>query len=173
MDKSTKVEVVSKIKELVESSSAIYLIDYNGVSVEQINEIRRAFLKEDVTYKVFKNTLFAKAIEETGGYEKLNDLLKGMTGFAFAGENFVAPAKIIQKYNKEFKKFSLKGCYIDSEFYDETKLDVLASMPTKEEVMASIVGSVANPATNLVGVINAIARDLVSVIDEVSKTKAA
>ncbi|MBI9070614.1 MAG: 50S ribosomal protein L10 [Melioribacteraceae bacterium] len=173
MDKSVKVEVVSKIKELLDGSTSVYLVDYSGVSVEQISEIRRAFLKEGVTYKVFKNTLFQKAIEEVGGYDELNNLMVGMTGFAFAGENFVAPAKIIQKYNKEFKKFSLKGCYIESDFYGADKLDVLASMPTKDEVMSSIVGSIANPATGIVGAINAIARDLVSVIDEVSKTKAA
>jgi large subunit ribosomal protein L10 len=173
MDKSVKVEVVSKIKDLLNETTAIYAVDYSGVTVEQISEIRRAFLKEGITYKVFKNTLFKRAIEEVGGYEELNDQLVGMTGFAFAGENFVAPAKIIQKYNKEFKKFSLKGCYIESDFYGADKLDVLASMPTKEEVMASIVGSIANPATGIVGSINAIARDLVSVIDEVSKTKAA
>ena len=84
-----------------------------------------------------------------------------------------APAKIIKEYFKYNKKFVFKGCYIESEFYDEDKLDILASMPTKEEVMAGIVGSIAAPASGIVGSINAVLRDLVGLVDEISKTKAA
>jgi len=173
MDKNQKVESVTQIKSLIEKSSGIYLVDYSGVNVEDINQLRRGFLKEGVTYKVFKNTLLKRALNEIGGYDKFEPLLEGMTGVAFTGENFIAPAKIIKNYFKEKKKFSFKGSYIESQFYDADKLDVLASMPTKEEMMASIVGSIAAPASGIVGAINAVMRDLVSVIDEVGKTKAA
>jgi len=173
MNKSEKIEMVSQIKENFSNASAIYLVDYHGVNVEEINGLRREFLKEGITYKIYKNTLVKKAIEELGEYEQLNDLLVGMIGIAFAGENFVAPAKIIKKFNDTTKKLTFKGCYIESSFYDGDQLKVLASMPTKEEVMASIVGSVASPASGIVGALNAVIRDLVSVIDEVGKTKAA
>lgn len=173
MDKNQKVESIAQIKSLIEKSSGMYLVDYSGVNVEDINQLRRGFLKEGVTYKVFKNTLLKRALNEIGGYDKFEPLLEGMTGVAFTGENFIAPAKIIKNYFKEKKKFSFKGSYIESQFYDADKLDVLASMPTKEEVMASIVGSIAAPASGIVGAINAVMRDLVNVIDEVGKTKAA
>lgn len=173
MDKNTKVEVVSEIKELLNSSSAVYLVDYSGITVDQINNIRREFLKEEVKYKVFKNTLFKKAAEEIGGYENFDNLLVGMTGFIFTGENFVAPAKIIKKFNKDINKLAFKGCYFDGTFYDGSQLETLASMPTKEEIMASIVGSIAAPASGIVGAINAVMRDVVSLIDEISKKKAA
>lgn len=173
MNKSEKIEMVSQIKENFSNASAIYLVDYHGVNVDEINGIRREFLKEDITYKIFKNTLVKKAIEELGEYDQLNDLLEGMVGIAFAGENFVAPAKIIKKFNDTAKKLTFKGCYIESTFYGDDQLKVLASMPTKEEVMASIVGSIAAPASGIVGALNAVIRDLISVIDEVGKTKAA
>lgn len=173
MNKTEKVESVAKIKELIDQSKSVFLIDYHGVNVEDISEIRRDFRKDGITYKVFKNTLFKKALEENGSHEKFNDLLVGMTGIAFADENYVNTAKIIKKYFDAHKKFSLKGCYIESEFIEGDKLNMIASMPTKDEIMSGIVRSVASPATGIVGAINAAMRDLVSVIDEVSKKKAA
>lgn len=173
MNKNQKVESVAQIKELIEKSTAIYLVDYSGVNVEDINQLRRGFLKEEITYKVFKNTLLKRALQEVGGYEEFEPLLVGMTGVAFSGENFAAPAKVIKNYFKEKKKFSFKGCYVESNFYGADQLDVLASMPTKEEVMASIVGSIAAPASGIVGAINAVMRDLVGVVDAISKKEAA
>lgn len=173
MKKAKKVEVLEEIKELIKNSSAMFLVDYKGVNVADINKLRSNFKKEGVTYKVFKNTLFRKALEEIGGYEKLYDQLVGMTGIAFAGDNFVAPAKIIKKYFDETGKFAFKGCYLESTFYGADQLNTLASMPTKEEIIAGIIGSIASPASGIVGAINAIMRDLVSVVDEIAKKKAA
>lgn len=175
MKKTEKADVVAEIKELLQTSAAVFLVDYHGINVEDINKIRGEFINDKVKYKVYKNTLFTKAIEEIGGYDELveNNLLTGMTGFAFAGDNFVAPAKIIKKYSKEKGKFNLKGCYIDSTFYGGDQIDALAAMPTKEEIMAGIVGSIAAPASGIVGAINAVMRDLVSVVDQISKKDAA
>ena len=173
MDKQQKQESVSQIKALVEKSTSIYLVDYSGVNVEDINLLRREFLKENITYKVFKNTLLKRVFKEIGGFENFEPLLVGMTGVAFSEDNFIAPAKIIKKYSKDKDKFNFKGSYIESQFYGADQLDALASMPTKEEVMASIIGSIAAPASGIVGAINAVLRDLVNVVDEISKKKAA
>ena len=173
MNKEEKDVIISEIKELVSNSAALYLIDYSGVNVEDINALRGEFRKEGVKYKVFKNTLMKKAVDQLGGYDELAAKLVGMTGFAFVEENYVAPAKIIKKYSDDKKKFTFKGCYIESSFYGADKLDVLASMPTKQEIMASIVGSIAAPASGIVGAINAVMRDLVSVVDQISKKEAA
>lgn len=173
MDKNQKIESVDQIKSLIEKATGIYLVDYAGVNVEDINQLRRGFLKEDVTYKVFKNTLLKKALKDIGGFEEFEPLLVGMTGIAFSGENFAAPAKVINDYFKSKKKFEFKGSYIESQFYGAEQLGVLASMPTKEEVMSSIVGSIAAPASGIVGAVSAVARDLVGVIDAISKKEAA
>ncbi len=173
MNKTEKADQIAQIKELLQNSYAVYLVDYAGINVEDINNLRREFRKESVTYKVFKNTLVKKAMNEVGGYESISETLAGMTGFIFTGENFVSPAKIIKKYYDDKKKLVFKGAVIESTFYGSEKLDVLASMPSKPEIMSSIIGSIAQPATGIVGVLNAVMRDLVSVIDEISKKEAA
>ena len=173
MNRTEKSNVVSEVTEIMEKSTAIFLTDYSGINVEDISDLRNQFRNEGVNYKVFKNTLFKRALEESGKYEKLADHLVGMTSFAFADENPVAPAKIIKKYFDKNKKLSLKACYIEGEYYDGSNLNTLASLPSKNDLVASIIGSIIAPASGIVGAINAVMRDLVSVIDEVSKTKAA
>ncbi|MCH9029584.1 MAG: 50S ribosomal protein L10 [Bacteroidetes bacterium] len=173
MNRNEKSNVVSDVTEMMEKSTAIFLTDYNGINVEDINDLRNQFRNEGVNYKVFKNTLFKRALEESGKYEKLADHLVGMTAFAFADENPVAPAKIIKKYFDNNKKLSLKGCYVEDEYFDGSELNKLASIPSKNELVASILGSIMVPASGIVGAIKAVMRDLVSVIGEISKTKAA
>ena len=68
MDKNQKVESVAQIKAMIENSTGIYLVDYQGVNVEDINQLRRGFLKENISYKVFKNTLLKRAFQEIGDF---------------------------------------------------------------------------------------------------------
>ncbi|KAB2907801.1 MAG: 50S ribosomal protein L10 [Ignavibacteriales bacterium] len=173
MNKGQKGEVIAEIVELLNDSTAIYLTDYSGVNVEQISKLRREFRKEGVVYKVFKNSLFQRALKESGKYPKLEESLVGMTGFAFASDNPVAAAKIIKKFNDDNKKFGLKACYIETQYYSGDQLELLSKLPTKAEIIAGILGSINAPASGIVGAINAVMRDLVSVIDEVAKKKAA
>ena len=173
MNKNEKTELIAEAKELIQKASAVYLTDYSKINVSDISEIRNQFRKDGVTYRVFKNTLFKRALVESGKFEKLADHLEGMTGFAFASTNPVAPAKVIKKYNDTSQKFPLKACYIETQYYDGSKLKELSELPSKEEVIAGILGSLNSPASGIVGSIAAVIRDLVSVIDEVSKKKAA
>ncbi|MBK7866671.1 MAG: 50S ribosomal protein L10 [Ignavibacteriales bacterium] len=173
MNKEQKGEVIAEIVELLNDSTAIYLTDYIGVNVAQISKLRNEFRKEGVVYKVIKNTLFKRALEQSGKYPKLAENLVGMTGFAFTFENPVAPAKIIKKFNDDTQKFGLKACYVETQYYSGDQLDVLAKLPTKAEIIAGILGSINAPASGIVGTLNAVMRDLVSVIDEIAKKKAA
>jgi large subunit ribosomal protein L10 len=173
MNKNEKAEIIAQAKELIENSTALYLTDYSKINVADISEIRNQFRKDGVKYRVFKNTLFKRALVESGKFEKLADHLEGMTGFAFASTNPVAPAKIIKKYNDTSQKLPLKACYIETQYYDGSKLAELAVLPTKGELIAGILGSLNSPASGIVGSIAAVIRNLVSVIDEVSKKKAA
>ena len=154
MNKNEKTDVVSQVKEMINNASAVYLTDYTGINVADISAIRNNFRKEGVTYKVIKNTLFQRAINESGKYDKLADHLTGMTGYAF-------------------KKLALKACYVEDQYYPSDKLNELATLPSKNELIASILGSIEAPVSGIVGAINAVMRDLVSVIDEISKKEAA
>lgn len=173
MNKNEKSEVISEVRKLIDDSSALYLTNYSGISVAEITTLRNELRKEGVTYKVIKNTLFERALKESGKYQKLEDYLTGMTGYAFASGNPVAPAKIIKKYYEASKKFELKACYIEGQFYDGSRLTELANLPSKEDIVAGILGSLNSPASGIVGAINAVLRDLVSVVDQISKREAA
>jgi large subunit ribosomal protein L10 len=173
MNKTEKTEVISSIKEMIENSSAVYLTDYSGINVEDISKLRGEFRKEKVKYKVIKNTLFKRALDELGKYDKLADHLVGMTGYVFASENPVAPAKIIKKYHDEKQKLSLKECYIENQFYEGSNLNMLAVLPSKNDLIAGILGSIKSPASGIVGALNAVVRDLANVVDQIAKQKAA
>jgi len=173
MNKNEKSEIISDIRKLIDKASAVYLTNYSGIPVSEITTLRNELRKEGVTYKVIKNTLFERALKESGKYEKLGDYLTGMTGFAFASGNPVAPAKIIKKYFDTSKKFELKACYIENQFFDGSKLSELATLPSKEEIIAGILRALDSPAQGIVGAINAVARDLVNVLDQISKREAA
>ncbi len=173
MNKHEKEEIIAEIKGVIENSSAVYLTDYSGITVADISELRNQFRKEGVRYKVYKNTLFEIALKESGKFEKLADHLEGMTGFAFASENPVAPAKIIKKYFDTSQKLAFKACYIETDYYDGSRLNQLATLPSKSELIASIMGSLNAPASGIVGAINAVIRDLVNVVDQISKREAA
>jgi len=173
MNKNEKSEIISEVKEMIENSTAVYLTDYSGITVGDINNIRNEFRKEGVEYKVFKNTLFKRALDESGKFEKLSGHLIGMTGYAFSGKNPVAPAKIIKKYFDASQKLALKACYIEDQYYEGSRLNELATLPSKPEIIAGILGSLDSPASGIVGAINAVIRELVSVIDEISKKQAA
>lgn len=177
MNKEQKTEAVAEIKELIESSEAMYFTDFAGLTVEEVNELRKEFYKSELKYKVVKNTLTARALKETDKYsshtEKLIEILNGPTGIVFAYKNPVAPAKILKKFADKISKPKLKVAVVENEFYDSKQLNNLASLPTKEEVIAGILGSLDSPASGIVGSINAAMRDLFSVIEEVAKKQAA
>ncbi|MGE5362506.1 MAG: 50S ribosomal protein L10 [Bacteroidota bacterium] len=174
MNITEKEEQVSQIRTLIQSAHAIFVVDYAKVNVADINALRKEFLKEGIKYKVFKNTLFKKAVSEFDGYEKLNDLMVGMSGIAFVeSDNASAPAKIIKKYFDATQKFSLKGCYIEKQFFPGSQLDMLSTLPTKPDIIAGIIGSLASPASGIVGAIGAVMRDIVGVLDAIEKKQAA
>lgn len=173
MDRNEKSEIISEIKELLESSTAVYLTDYHGINVEDISALRNQFRNEGVHYKVYKNTLVKRALKESGKYDKIADHLTGMIGFAFTTSNPLAPAKIINKYFGDKEKLSLRGCYVEGEYFNGSQLKTLATLPTKNELIAGIMGSLNSPVSGIVGTINAVMRDLVSVVEQISQKQAA
>jgi large subunit ribosomal protein L10 len=173
MNKTEKSEVISNVVEMINNSSAVYVTDYSGINVADITGIRNEFRKEKVSYFVVKNTFFKRAIDETGKYTNLANHLTGMSGYAFANAEPTAPAKIIKKYFDATQKLSLKACYIENQFYDGSRLNEIASLPSKPEIIAGILSSLSSPASGIVGTLNAVIRDLISVVDEISKKQAA
>jgi large subunit ribosomal protein L10 len=173
MKKEKKTEVVAEVAETVARSTAMYFTDFAGLTVEQATELRRELRKSGVEYRVVKNTLIKKALEQVTGYDTVYDKLVGPTGVAFAFEDAVVPAKVIDKFAQKHQKLSLKVAVLEKQMYDGSKLKELAQLPSKTELMASILGSIQAPIAGVPTVVNAVLRDLVSVIGEIEKKKAA
>jgi large subunit ribosomal protein L10 len=177
MDKGKKQEIIDEIKELIDSSSALYLTDFTGMTVEQVDGLRSEFYKANIKYKVVKNTLALRALKDSqkfsGFVENLKDSLLGPTGIVFAVDDPIAPAKILKKSFSKIEKPKFKVAVVDNQFYGSNKLNELASLLSKEELISGILSSLDSPVSGIVGTLNAVIRDLSSVIEEVAKKKAA
>lgn len=177
MEKSKKLEITDEILKLIDSADALYLIDFTGMTVEQVDNLRDEFYKSGINYKVVKNTLALRAIKQSQNFakyeEKLGGFLKGPTGIVFSGDDPVAPAKIIKKFFDKGEKPKLKAAIVESEMYGSGKLNELASILSKNELIAGILLCLESPVSGIVGSINAVMRDLASVIEEAAKKKAA
>jgi len=173
MKRSEKDAIIDEVAERTSRSSAVYFADFTGLTVAEEQELRREFRKAGVEYTVYKNTLVRKALERVTGYDKVYDYLVGPTGMAFCGDDISAPARIIKKYGEKSGKMKLKAAVLEHQVYDGSRIDDLASIPSRKELMAAILGSIEAPISGIVGAINALARDLVSVIDQIAEQKKA
>lgn len=165
MNKAEKAEVVARVADKLKDATALYLLNYQGITVEEVNELRREFRKHNVEYRVVKNTLAKLAIDKVNKFDKIKDYFVGMTGMAISKEDPVAPAKIIKKFREKYNKLDLKACYIESSFFDGSKLDELATLPSKPEIVAGIIGGLQSPISGVIGAISGVMRDLVGVLD--------
>jgi len=177
MEKNKKNEVIAEIKELMNSAPALYFIDFTRMTVADVNNLRGEFYKADIKYKVLKNTFILRAISESEIYKNFADdiksHLKGNTGVIFSGSDPVAPAKILKKVTEKSEKPKFKSAIVDGQYYGSDKMSLLASLLSKEELIAGILSSLDSPVSGIVGSINAVVRDLASIIEEVAKKKAA
>ena len=173
MKRSEKEQIIAEVTEKVSRAKSMFFADFTGITVEEVNELRREFRKSNVDYRVVKNTLARKALESVTGYDKVLDTLVGPTAIAFGYDDPVAPAKIIKKFREKNEKLKVKACVLEKQVFDGKQLDVLAKLPSRAELIAGILGSLQAPASGIVGAIGAVMRDLVNVIDAIEKKKAA
>lgn len=154
-----KKGVVEEITQKLEKSVACVVVDYKGLTVEQVTQLRDEFRKGGMDYKVYKNTLVRRAAAEVGNMENFNDeLLVGTNGFIFSYDDAVAPAKVVAKYAKEMPNLKMKMGYVEGEYYDEAKLVELSKVPSREELIAKLLGSLKAPMSNFVYMLDALAK---------------
>ncbi|TQQ84290.1 50S ribosomal protein L10 [Peptacetobacter hominis] len=160
MKKALEVKslVVSEIVEKLKNSSSAVVVDYKGLTVAEVTELRKVMREAGVDYKVYKNTLVRRAAKEVG-IEQFNDeLLVGTNAIAFGYDDPVAPARILKKFIETHPKMQLKMGIVEGEFYDEAKVMELANIPSREELIAKLLGSLKAPVSNFVYLIDAIAK---------------
>ena len=168
--KTTKVE---EITEIISKAKVAIVSDFRGLSVADITNLRRRLQKEDGDYTIVKNTLAKIAIKGTK-FEGLEEFLKGPSGIAFGFGDEVAPAKVILQYLKEAKKTNeVKGGVLDGKVISASDVKAISNLPSKQELLAKIMGSLNSPAQGLTNTLNGVARALVIAMEEVRKQKEA
>ncbi len=171
MNKDTLVT----LKERLDSAKAIVLVDYKGINVEEVSELRRRFRGAGVDYFVAKNTLIKIALNELG-VKELDEYLVGPTAVAVCKADEVAPARELVKFckevmdDKEFPKF--KHGYIGSIVMDMDELTQLAKLPSREELLAKVMAGFQAPITGFVGALSGIIRKFVYTVDAIAQQKA-
>ncbi|MBE7705059.1 MAG: 50S ribosomal protein L10 [Cyanobacteria bacterium SIG29] len=170
--KAFKQEKIEAMKENFAKAKVAVVTEYRGLSVEEITRLRRALQKENSDYMVTKNTL-AKVAAKGTDFEVLADVLKGPVAIAFGFADEVAPAKVLTKFIKEAKKGQIIAAALDGKLLDAKETQVLANLPSKEELYAKMLGSINSPATGIVGAVNAVMSGLVRAMDQVAKQKSA
>ena len=177
MDNAKKIELTDAKKELMNSTDAIYMIDFDRMTVAEVESLRNEFYKSGIRYKVIKNTLALRALKESDKFSRYSESLKGFfsgpTGIVFAGDDVVSPARIIKKASEKTEKPKFKAAVLDGQVYGSDKLNELASLLTKDEVIAGICSSLNSPISGIVGILNTLMRDIGSLIEEVAKKNAA
>ena len=168
-----KIAVVNETKEKLQSAQGAVLVGFTGLSVADVTKLRRKFREGNVEYKVIKNTLTRIAANEVG-YEGLSEFLEGPTALAYSTEDAVAPAKILKEFIKETKTEALtvKVGICDGQVIDAAGVEALANLPSREELLAKLVGSMQAPISGLVNVLQGNIRNMVYVLDAVRAKKA-
>lgn len=151
-----KKPIVQEIKDNLDGAKSVVLVDYLGITVDQDTKLRRATREAGVTYKVYKNTMVNLAIEGTEFADLAKDL-EGPTALAISKEDATAPARVVAKFAKDIKALSLKSGVVEGTYYDEAGINVIATIPSKEELLSKLLGSLQSPITNFARVINQVA----------------
>ena len=170
--KAFKSEKISQMKEKIEKAKVAIVTDYKGLSVEEITKLRRSIQKEDGDYMVTKNTLAKIAVKGTE-YEVLTDALTGPVAIAFGFEDQVAPAKALAKFIKESKKGEILAAAMDGKLLSAAEAKALASLPSKQEIYAKMLGCINSPASGIANSVNAVMSSLVRAIAAVRDQKSA
>ena len=151
-----KQPVVQEISENIKDAQSIVLVDYRGLTVEQDTRLRKELREAGITYKVYKNTLMNFAFKGTD-YEALTPYLEGPSAIAISNSDATAPARILCKFAKEASKLEVKGGMVEGIAYDAAGIMDIAKIPSREELISKLLGSLQSPITNFARVMNQLA----------------
>jgi large subunit ribosomal protein L10 len=175
MVQAYKEDLVYELKTRLKDAKAIILVDYKGINIEEVNALRNRLRNAGVDYFVQKNTLIKIALHDLG-INDLDNYLVGPTAVAVCKSDEVAPAREISKFVKEVmeeKGFpSFKVGLVSGSILSAVEISALAKLPSREELLSRLIGSMNSPLSGFVGVLQGIIRQFVYTVDAVAKQKA-
>jgi len=167
-----KKQVVEEIKERLEKTQVAVLADYRGLNVAEVTELRAKLREAGVDFKVLKNTLTRLVANEVG-LEGLDPYLEGPTAIAFGIDDPVVPAKVLSDYAKTHKALEIKAGILEKKVIDANGVKALADLPSREVLLAKVMGAMQSPLYGFAGSLQGLLRNLVYVLDAVKEKKAA
>ena len=154
--KKQKQIIIDEIREKLDGAQSAVIIDYMGTTVAEADAMRKMMREADVDYTVYKNTLMKRAVEGTD-FEKLAEVMQGPSAIAISKTDATAPARIMKKAIDDFKKMEFKAGVVEGAFYDKEGIEQIASIPSREELIAKFMGSIQSPVGKFVRTLAAIA----------------
>lgn len=172
LPRADKVKKVERIVEGITQAPVVYLLDFQGLTVAEISDLRKRLRPLEASVEVVKNTLALRAADQAGVHE-LVKLLVGPTAFIYCYGDAAAAAKAVQTFIREKRKAAIKGGLMEHKAITAAQVEQIAYLPGRDELRARVVGGVAAPLYGLVTVLSGPVRGLVTVLDRIRDKKAA
>ncbi len=169
MPTQAKKDTVQEIKETLQESAGMFVVDYRGLSVKATQDLRRKLTESGANMRVLKNNLVKLALSEAELPEL--DVLTGPTAYIFFESDPVAPAKVLKEFAKENKQLEIKGGLSSGRVVDVDQIKAIADLPSHEELIAKLLGTIQNPLTKVVRVLNGPNQQLAQVIKAIADQK--
>ena len=151
-----KKPVVEEISAAIKDAQSVVLVDYRGLTVEQDTKLRKELREAGVNYKVYKNTIMNFAFKGTD-FESLAPYLEGPSAVAISTTDATAPARVLAKFAKTAEQLEIKAGVVEGTLYDANGMKSIASIPSREELLSKLLGSIQSPITNFARVMNQLA----------------
>ena len=153
-----KQPIVQEIAAQIDGAQSVVVVDYRGLTVSEDTQLRKELREAGVSYKVYKNTLVNRAIAGTE-FESLKESLEGPSAFAISKDDATAPARILAKFAKTAPALEIKAGVVEGNFYDAEGMKAISSIPSRDELVSRLLGSLQSPIANLARVLNQIAEN--------------
>lgn len=169
--KEQKEKILKNLEDLFKKAKSVVMIDYYGLKVKEINQLRKLLKEVGCNYLVVKKTLLNRALAELGFKDINLDKLTGGLGLIFGLEDEIAPAKLITQFSKDHEKMRIHGGFFNQKFIETSTVKALAKLPTRDQLRAQIVWLIKSPLTGLVNVLHGNLRNLVYVLEAIKNKK--
>lgn len=168
--KTQKSAEIDELVSLIKDAPIVYLTDFAGLTVKQATALRNQFREQGVQYRVVKNTLLKRAMDEVGGFDELYDHLNGPTAVALSTEP-AAAARVIKKFTaaENVERPEIKAAYIDGAVFGTGSLEVLASLKSRQEIIGDVSGLLLAPITSVIGALTGVGATLAGAVQTISE----
>ncbi len=171
ISREQKEEILKKLTEKFKDAKSIVFAENKGLTVEEITDYRAKLREKGAEYGLAKKTLFKKALAENGIEEIGDSVMKGPIGAVFGFEDELSSIQVTHKYTKDNEKLVIHGGVFEGKPVDAEYIIALASVPSREELLAKLLGSINSPISGFVGTTNGVVSGFVRALSEISKQK--